>query len=158
MNIDIHVCTFIMLIVVYLFLSNPKHQSGENFVCPVTIKESVMFLCKPVSTRHSRYPTIACIVLILTPTVVRVEVDVLLAEPMYPKEMMEHADDGIGSLPGVSGLVNQVINLTWDSLTAHSIDGTLSWGKEVHGARLEGVIRVEYLLGHVEGIVHIDGN
>ena len=32
------------------------------------------------------------IVLILTPTVVRVEMDIL-AEPMYPKEMVEHADD-----------------------------------------------------------------
>ena len=90
------------------------------------------------------------IVLILTPTVVRVEVYVLLTEPMYLKEVMEHADNGVGSLPNVNCLVNQVINLTWDSLTAHSKDGTLSWGKEVHGARLEGVIRVEYLLGHVK--------
>ena len=98
------------------------------------------------------------IVLILTPTVVRMEVDVLLAEPVYPKEMMEHADDGIGSLPNVNCLINQVINLTWYSLTAHSIDGTLSWGKEVHRTRLEGVIRVEYLLGHVEGTLHINGN
>ena len=36
--------------------------------------------------------------LVLTPTVVCVEVDVLLAEPMYFKEAMEHAVDGIGSL------------------------------------------------------------
>ncbi|MCG8621416.1 MAG: hypothetical protein MJE68_05350 [Proteobacteria bacterium] len=86
------------------------------------------------------------VVLVLTPTVVSVEVDILLAKPMYFEEVMEHADDGIGSLAGVNGLVNQVIDLTWDSLTAHSIDGTLSWGKEVHGARLEGVIWVEYLL------------
>ena len=77
------------------------------------------------------------IVLILTPTVVRMEMNVL-TEPMYPREMMEHADDGIGSLPDVKCLINQVINLTWDSLTAHSIDSTLSWGKKVHGARLEG--------------------
>ena len=44
---------------------------------------------------------------------------------------MEHADDG--SFTGVSGLVNKVIDSTWDSLTAHSIDGTLSLSKEVHG-------------------------
>ena len=31
------------------------------------------------------------VVFILTPTVVRMEVDVLLTEPMYFKEMMEHA-------------------------------------------------------------------
>ena len=56
------------------------------------------------------------------------EVDVLLAEPLYFKEVIEHADDEIGSLTDVDGFVNKVINLTWDSLTAHSIDGTLSWG------------------------------
>ena len=36
MSVNIHV--FILLIVLYLFL---KHQSGENFVCPVTLKERV---------------------------------------------------------------------------------------------------------------------
>ena len=54
-------------------------------------------------------------------TVVSVEVDILLAKPMYFKEVMEHADDGIGSLTSVDGLVNKVIDLTWDSLTAHSL-------------------------------------
>ena len=92
------------------------------------------------------------VVLVLTPTVVSVEVDILLAKPMYFEEVMEHADDGIGSLTSVNGLINEVIDLTWDSLTAHSIDGTLSWGKEVHGPWLLGVIRVEYLLGHVKGV------
>ena len=53
----------------------------------------------------------------------------------------------LAPFPMSTCLINQVINLMWDSLTAHSIDGTLSWGKE---ARLEGVIRVEYLLGHVK--------
>lgn len=88
-----------------------------------------MQACKHAPKQVSYHST----VLILTPTVVRMEVDVFLAEPMYLKEMMEHADDGIGSLTGVNGLINEVINLTWDSLTAHSIDGTLPWGEEVHG-------------------------
>ena len=96
------------------------------------------------------------VVLVLTPTVVSVEVDILLAKPMYFKEVMEHADDGIGSLTSLNGLVNKVIDLTWDSLTAYSIDGALSWGKEVHGPWLLGVIRVEHLLGHVKRVVNLD--
>ena len=32
-------------------------------------------------------------VLVLTPAVVSMEMDILLAEPMYFKEVMEHADD-----------------------------------------------------------------
>ena len=35
------------------------------------------------------------VVLILTPTVVSVEVDVLLSKPMYFEEVMEHADDAL---------------------------------------------------------------
>ena len=42
------------------------------------------------------------VVLILTPTVVSVEVDVLLSKPMYFKEVMEHADDGICSLASIN--------------------------------------------------------
>ena len=42
------------------------------------------------------------VVLVLTPTVVSVEVDVLLPEPMYFKEVMEHADDGVCSLASVN--------------------------------------------------------
>ena len=59
------------------------------------------------------------VILVLTPTVVRVEVDVLLTEPMYFEDVMERADDGIGSLTDVNSFVNKVINLTWDRLTAH---------------------------------------
>ena len=47
------------------------------------------------------------VVLILTPTIVRVEVDVFLTEPMYLEEMMEHADNGVGSLPSVNCLINR---------------------------------------------------
>ena len=59
---------------------------GENFVWPAIIKERVM-LWSPVSTRHSRY--YHDVVFIFTPTVVCVEVDVLLAEPMYFQEVMD---------------------------------------------------------------------
>ena len=42
------------------------------------------------------------VVLILTPTVVSVEVDVLLSKPMYFEEVMEHADDGVCSLASIN--------------------------------------------------------
>ena len=90
----------------YLFFSKPKHQSGELGVS-----------CDHEGQGDIQQVFYHC-VLFLTPTVV---LDVLLAKPMYFKEVMEHADNGIGSLINVSGLVNQVVYLTWDSLTAHSI-------------------------------------
>ena len=42
------------------------------------------------------------VVLILTPTVVSVDMDVLLSKPMYFKEVMEHADDGVCSLASIN--------------------------------------------------------
>lgn len=87
-------------------------------MCPMIIKERAIFSCKLVSTRHSRYPTIA--LLLFGSPVVRMEVDVL-TKPMYLKEMMKHVYDGTGSLTDVSGLVNKVIHLTWNSPTAYSI-------------------------------------
>ena len=49
-----------------------------------------MLLWSPASTRH-------------------MEVDVLLAEPMYLKEVVEHADYGIGSLTDINCLINKVV-------------------------------------------------
>ena len=76
---------------------------------------------------------------------------------MYFKEMVEHADDGVRPFTYVEGFVNKVIDLTWYSLAAYSKDCTFPWCSEVHGTRLEGVIGVEHLLGHVEGVVGVDG-
>ena len=42
------------------------------------------------------------VILILTPTVVSMEVDVLLSKPMYFKEVMEHADDVVCSLASIN--------------------------------------------------------
>ena len=96
------------------------------------------------------------VVFVLTPTVVSMDVDVLLAEPMYLKEVVEHADYGIGSLTDINCLIDEVVDLPGNSLTAHSKYSTLSWCEEVHGARLLGVIRIEYLLGHVKRIMSFD--
>ena len=51
------------------------------------------------------------VVLILTPTVVSVEVDVLLTKPMYFKEVMEHAYHCVSALTHVNCLINEVVDL-----------------------------------------------
>ena len=43
--------TFVLL---YWHLRSPKHQSGENLVCPTGRKERTMLLCLLVSARHTR--------------------------------------------------------------------------------------------------------
>ena len=53
------------------------------------------------------------VVFVLTPTVVRMEVDVLLAEPMYFKEVMKHAHHCVGTLTHVNCLINEVVDLAW---------------------------------------------
>ena len=39
----------------YRRLTRPKHQSQLNLVWPVSRNDSVIFLCRPVRTRHIRY-------------------------------------------------------------------------------------------------------
>lgn len=46
------------LVFLYFCLSSPKLQSGANFVCPTTRKESVILVCLPVSALHAKYCTI----------------------------------------------------------------------------------------------------
>ena len=88
---------------------------------------------------------------LLTPTVVGVEeVDIFFAKPMYFKEMMEHAHHRISALAHVNHLIYEEVDLARYGFTAYSIDGTFPWGEEVHGTRLEGIVRVEHLLGHVK--------
>ena len=72
------------------------------------------------------------VVLILTPTVVRMEVDIM---PMHFKE---HAHNGIRPLTHIYIFVDDIVDLTGNCLTAHTEDGTLSRSEEVHGSGLQG--------------------
>ncbi len=47
-----------ILLRLYNRLNNPKHQSGENLVCPTTKKLRVIWVCQPVITRHAKYHSI----------------------------------------------------------------------------------------------------
>ena len=97
------------------------------------------------------------VVLILTPTVVRVEVDITLAEPMYFEEVVQHADDGIGPFTYIYSFVDEVIDLAGYSLATNSKYCTFSRSEEVHWARLEGVVWVEHLLSQIKGVVSLNG-
>ena len=103
--------------------------------------------------RH-RYPTMM-LFLFLTPTVVRVEVDVLLAEPVYFQEVVEHTNHCIRTFTHINSFsfIYEVVDLMWNGFTAYPKNGTFLGGEEVHGPWLERVIWVEYLLGHVKGVV-----
>ena len=50
--ISVRLCTCVLL---NRCFRRPKQESGVNFVCPTTIKESVILSLRPVRTRHIRY-------------------------------------------------------------------------------------------------------
>ena len=64
-------------------------ESGKS------VNESVIYLCWPVITHKRRYWTM--IAFLFCPC--GVQVYHLLTQPMVDKEVVEHADDGVGTLP-----------------------------------------------------------
>ena len=64
--------------------------------------------------------------------VIFMEVDVL-TEPMYFKEVMEHAYHCVSTVTDVNSLVNEVVYFAWYGFAAHSKEGALPRGEEVHG-------------------------
>ena len=97
-------------------------------------------------------------ILVLPTTVVGMQVYCLLAQPMVHKEVVHHAYDGIGALPHVDSLGDQVVHLLEEGLTKHTEDGTLPGSQKVHWAGLERVVGVEHMLSHVETVVGMDGS
>ena len=57
------------------------------------------------------------VIFILPHAVVGVKVDVTLSKTVHLEEMMQQTENGVGSLPCVSRLINQVCNLSKKSLT-----------------------------------------
>ena len=70
-------------------------------------------------------------IFVLPTTVIGVQVYHLLTQPMVCKEIMQHTHNGIGALPHVHSIINQVVNLLGEGLTTHTKDGTLSGCQEV---------------------------
>ena len=59
------------------------------------------------------------VALVLPHTIVRMQVDMCLPQSMLLEEMVEHADDGIGSLPSIAGFINEVVDLPWNGFTTY---------------------------------------
>ena len=76
---------------------------------------------------------------------------------MLFEEVVEHADDGVSTLPCVTCFINEVVDLPGDGFTTYPKDSALPWGEEVDGARLKGIRRIVHLLCHVKGIVNNRG-
>ena len=87
------------------------------------------------------------VILILTSAVVSMQGDRGLSQSMVVKEVIEHADNCIGTLPYVRSLVDDEVHLSGDCLTADPKQGSLPRSQEVDWARLEGVAWVVHLLG-----------
>ncbi len=90
------------------------------------------------------------IVLVLPYTVISMQFDVVLPQTGFPKQMVEHADDRVSTLPCATSFIYQVVDLPGDAFAAYAKDGTLSWRKKANRARLEGIVWVVDLLCHVE--------
>lgn len=75
---------------------------------------------------------------------------------MISEEVVEEANHGVSSLASIRRLINEVVHLSWNSLTADPEDCTLPGSFKVHRARLEWVVGVVNLLGKVKRVVHTD--
>ena len=94
-----------------------------------------------------------CIVFILPHTVVSVEAYADLAKSVMLEKVVQKRHHSVGTFSHIRCFVNQVICLTWDTLTTHSKYSTLSGCFEIHRPWLEWVVRVMDLLCEVERVV-----
>ena len=79
------------------------------------------------------------------------QLQLFFSQSMVLQEVVEHADDCVGPLASVEGLVNKIVHLTRQPLTADPKDGAFSWCFKVDGAWLKRVVGKVYLLGEIEG-------
>ena len=56
------------------------------------------------------------VVLVLPHAIVGMQMDVSLAEAVLLKVVVEQAYDGVGSLPSVTSLINEVVHRSWQRL------------------------------------------
>jgi hypothetical protein len=117
-------------------IANDKNRRAES-----NKKIHVMKKIKKISmspTFH-QISTIVLPVLVLACTVVTVQAHRTLTQPIIPEEMVQIADDSIGPLADRDSLVNQVVHLLGEALTAHPENATISRCQEVQWARLSRV-------------------
>ena len=64
------------------------------------------------------------VVLVLPHAIVGTQMDISLAEAVLLKVVVEQAYDGVGSLPSVTSLVNEVVHLSWQRLATDTENST----------------------------------
>jgi len=69
------------------------------------------------------------------------------------QKVMEEGNDHIWSLTATHTLINQIVDLLWQTFSAHTKNATFSGHKEVNGAWLEGTTWEMDLLGKVEWVM-----
>ena len=84
------------------------------------------------------------------------EEDILFTHPMCLKEVMQLADDGVGTLPTIPRLITEEIDLPGECLTVHPKYCTLPWSEEVDWSWLKRVTRKVDLLSVIKGIMDFD--
>ena len=87
------------------------------------------------------------VVLVLPCTVVSVKVQVHLPKAVIVKKVVQQAYYHVGTFPRIAGLVNEVIHLMENSLTAYTKHSTIPCCLKIHRSRLEWIVRVVHLLG-----------
>ena len=80
-----------------------------------------------------------CIVLVLSSAIVCMQVQICFPKTMDIKEVMQPADQRVGSLPYLTRLIREEVNLVRYGLTVYSKHRALSRGEKVDGAWLHWV-------------------
>ena len=71
------------------------------------------------------------------------------------EEMVELADDDVGTLPAVTGFICKIIDLPWDPFTMNSKNRAFPSNQEVHRTRLQRIRGVMDLLkGKIQFMYH----
>lgn len=77
--------------------------------------------------------------LVLSREVVTMQLTMFLPRPTLGEEMAQTGDERIRALADTVSLINQVVDLLRNTLTAHSKHTTLEGNQKVHQPRLERV-------------------
>ena len=96
------------------------------------------------------------VVLVLSCTVISMQVHHFFTQSMHLEEVVETTDDIVGSFTTLSTLISEEIHLPRYSFAVDAKDSTLPWSKEVYRARLKRVRWEMDLLCIVEGVVDFE--
>ena len=78
------------------------------------------------------------VIIVLTHAIICVEVEVLFAKAMMFQVMVQHANDHICTFTNVGCLINQVVDLPWNSLVAFPNRCTLHLHRKYRGPGCRG--------------------